>query len=103
MVLLVAESRTGSAMKTTIDIPDELYRRVKAAAALKGRRIRDVTIELYERWLRQEGSAQPAQEGSRQEWLDAWIRMGEELCREAPPGPTATEVLAADRARLERG
>lgn len=90
-------------MKATIDIPDELYWKVKAVAALKGRRIRDVTIELYERWLLQEATPEPAPGRSRQEWLDAWIRMGEEACREAPLGPTAAEILAADRARLERG
>ncbi|MFN8519418.1 MAG: hypothetical protein U0667_08530 [Chloroflexota bacterium] len=38
-------------MKATIDVPDALYRRVKARAALDGRAVRDVTIELYERWL----------------------------------------------------
>ncbi len=32
-------------MRTTIDIPDELYREVKANAALEGRTVRDVVIE----------------------------------------------------------
>ena len=35
-------------MKVTIDVPDELYRRVKAKAALQGRTIREVTAELYQ-------------------------------------------------------
>ncbi len=38
-------------MKATIDVPDDIYRRVKAKTALQGRAIRDVTIELYQRWL----------------------------------------------------
>jgi hypothetical protein len=38
-------------MKTTIDLPDDLHRAVKARAALEGRSVRDVTIELYRRWL----------------------------------------------------
>lgn len=38
-------------MKTTIDVPDDLYRKVKAKTALEGRAVRDVTIELYQRWL----------------------------------------------------
>jgi hypothetical protein len=38
-------------MKTTIDLPDELHRAVKARAALEGRSVRDVTIDLYRRWL----------------------------------------------------
>lgn len=38
-------------MKATIDIPDELYRKVKAKSAEEGRKIRDVTIELFQGWL----------------------------------------------------
>ena len=38
-------------MKATIDLPDDLYRRVKAKSALQGRAIRDVTAELYRQWL----------------------------------------------------
>ncbi|MDX2224531.1 MAG: hypothetical protein SFV21_17395 [Rhodospirillaceae bacterium] len=37
-------------MKATIDIPDELYRRVKAKSALEGRAIRAVAIELLAGW-----------------------------------------------------
>ena len=48
-------------MKATIDVPDELYRRVKAKTALQGRAIREVTVELYQRWLVQEDEpAKPA-------------------------------------------
>jgi hypothetical protein len=39
------------AMKATIDIPDDLYRRVKAKTAEQGLKIRDVTIELFQMWL----------------------------------------------------
>jgi hypothetical protein len=45
-------------MKATIDIPDDLYRQVKARSALEGRPVRDVAIELFRRWLGEEpGSA----------------------------------------------
>jgi hypothetical protein len=47
-------------MKATIDVPDELYRRVKAKSALQGRAIREVTVELYQRWLAQEDEPIPA-------------------------------------------
>ena len=45
--------RTGTifSMKATIDIPDELYRRVKAKSALQGRPIRDVAVELFDEWV----------------------------------------------------
>ncbi len=34
-------------MKATVEIPDELYRQVKAKSALEGRAVREVTEELY--------------------------------------------------------
>lgn len=86
-------------MKTTIDVPGDLYRKVKAKSALLGKRVRDVTIELYQRWLAEEIPASSGQ--SPEEWLDEWLRLGEETLREVPPGPTATEILTADRRRLE--
>lgn len=39
-------------MKATFQIPDELYREVKAETARAGRTLRDVTISLFEQWLR---------------------------------------------------
>jgi hypothetical protein len=32
-------------MKTTIEVPDELYRRAKAEAALRGRKVKDLVEE----------------------------------------------------------
>lgn len=86
-------------MKATIEVPDELYRRVKAKSALQGRAIRDVTIELYRRWLG-EGPSNAA-ELTPEQWLAEWLKLGEETLREALPGPTTSEILAADRRRLE--
>lgn len=34
-------------MKVTIEIPDDLYRRVKAKSALEGRPVREVAEELF--------------------------------------------------------
>lgn len=39
-------------MKATIQIPDEMYREVKAKSALEGRSVRSVTVMLYTSWLR---------------------------------------------------
>ena len=86
-------------MKATIEVPDELYRRVKAKSALQGRTIREVTTELYQQWLADGPAADSAQ--TPDQWLEEWLRLGEETLRNAPPGPTATEILAADRNRLE--
>ncbi len=38
-------------MKATIEIPDELYRKVKAKSALEGRPVRAVTVELLRTWV----------------------------------------------------
>jgi hypothetical protein len=86
-------------MKATIDIPDELYRRLKAKSALEGRPVRSVVVELVQHWV--EGGTTAARP-SPDQWLEDWFRLGEEASRNAPPGPTATEVLEADRNRLER-
>lgn len=87
-------------MKATIDVPDELYRRVKAKSALQGRAIREVTVELYQRWLAEE-PVKPATPTPEQ-WLEEWFKLADEVMRDAPPGPTARELLAQDRNRLER-
>ena len=38
-------------MKATLDIPDDLYRRVKARSALEGRPVRSVAVQLFQAWL----------------------------------------------------
>jgi hypothetical protein len=85
-------------MKATIEIPDELYRKVKAKSAMQGRPIRAVTVELFERWVEEDA---PAETLSTSQALEEWLRLGEEVSRNAPPGPTVTEILDADRNRLE--
>ena len=47
-------------MKATIEVPDELYRLVKAKSALEGRAIREVTVELYQRYVGQGEEPEPA-------------------------------------------
>ncbi len=38
-------------MKATLDIPDELYRRVEARSALEGRPIRAIAVQLFQDWV----------------------------------------------------
>lgn len=38
-------------MKATFDIPDDLYRRVKARSAMEGRPVRAVAVELFREWV----------------------------------------------------
>ena len=48
-------------MRTTIDIPDDLLRRTKAEAALRGLRLKDLVREALQRLLQEtDGSPEPA-------------------------------------------
>jgi hypothetical protein len=38
-------------MKATLDLPDDLYRRVKARSAMEGRPVRAVAVQLFQNWL----------------------------------------------------
>jgi hypothetical protein len=38
-------------MKATIELPDDLYREVKAESAREGLTVREVTIRLFGQWL----------------------------------------------------
>lgn len=87
-------------MKATIEIPDELYRQVKAKSALEGRAIREVTIELYQTWLKQEVAVGEQRRPEQQ--LEDLFQLADKLMAGAPPGPTAREILEEDRNRLER-
>ena len=40
-------------MKATIEIPDDLYRKVQAKSAQQGRPVQDVAVELLDAWVRE--------------------------------------------------
>ena len=89
-------------MKATIDLPDDLYRRVKARAALDGRSIREVAIELFTDWVgMREVIAETSVAGRRPltgaEWLARWEELGAETARLAVDPRTTREILGADR------
>lgn len=44
-------------MKATIEVPDELYRQVKAKSALEGRAVREVAIDLFRGYVGHEAAA----------------------------------------------
>ena len=57
-------------MKATIDVPDELYRRVEAKSTREGRAVGEVTVALYQSYVELEevptAGAQEAVAGSPQ-------------------------------------
>jgi hypothetical protein len=52
-------------MRTTIDIPDELFRRAKATAALEGRTLKDLVTEALEAHLQTRSAPPPEATGWR--------------------------------------
>ncbi len=67
-------------MKATIEVPDELYRWVKAKSALEGRPVREVAIHLFRRWV-EEPVARSAKsvgdEANRPQWVGSLRRYAE--------------------------
>jgi hypothetical protein len=99
-------------VKTTLEIDEDLHRRVKAHAALTGRKIKDLVAE----GLRAILDAQPSgplglslreepidreKAGALRE-LDALFREIDEIHRNATPGPNGLDLLFEDRARLDQ-
>lgn len=88
-------------MKATIEIPDALYRQIKARCALGGRSVRDVTIEAYRRWLAETpalyATTDEAQPSAGETWLAAWEALAVETAEAAVDQRTPREILVADR------
>jgi hypothetical protein len=70
-------------MKATIDIPDELYRQVKAKSALEGRPLRYVAIDLFQAWLGQKPAGPSSAEAVTEAELEAcpWLRVTQKYMR----------------------
>ena len=66
-------------MKAILDIPDALYRQVKAKSALEGRRIRLVAIDLFSTWINDAPKTQSKKEAKpacKMETLPPWFGVG---------------------------
>jgi plasmid stability protein len=88
-------------MRTTLDIPDELYRSLKARAAMQGRTVREVAVNLFSNWV-QEGT-NPAEKEDRDSAteIDAWLfrleALGQAMERRSADPRSAVEILLDDR------
>ncbi len=61
-------------MKATIDIPDELYRQVKAKSALRGQAVREVAVNLFQGWILQtDEPASPKTSAPEAAQVPAWF------------------------------
>lgn len=83
-------------MKATLEIPDDLYAMVKARAALEGRTLRSVAIELLELWVAttQAAESEVVAEGATSPWIAIYRKDKAE---------SVGHDLAAIRAAIARG
>ena len=89
-------------MKTTIDLPDELVIEIKVEAARQKKKLKELVPELVRAGLSARLETSPPEGEAMAKWLDEWVELGESATRGLPAKPTATEILAEDRGRLER-
>lgn len=83
-------------MKATLEIPDDLYAMVKARAALEGRTLRSVAIELLELWVAttQAAESEVVAEGTPSPWVALYQK---------DKAQSVGHDLAAIRAAIARG
>ncbi|MEW6037041.1 MAG: hypothetical protein AB1648_02140 [Pseudomonadota bacterium] len=92
-------------MKTTIEIPDDLFRAVKARAALQDVRVKDLIAQLLKSWLAEGGPREPDQEGAerRVRETEAWLKelqaIGRKIHEDAADSRSLVEILHEDRNR----
>jgi hypothetical protein len=61
-------------MRTTLDIPDTMYRRIKMRTAQEGSTVRAITLVLYSQWLGDEPRTETArQPRSRRPKTPSWF------------------------------
>ena len=86
-------------MKTTLEIPDDLYRAVKSRSAADGLSVRGVTILLYGDWLSRPGWIPSARDKvspifkEPQRNLPSWFAMGRKHVRKNADGPHDLESI----------
>jgi non-ribosomal peptide synthetase component E (peptide arylation enzyme) len=89
-------------MKTTIEMPDELFRRAKAVAALQGLSMKDWLTNLLRREV---GAGSAVPDGDRQQEIEAFNRELDRLAQKisaAGQGPQDT-VAAIRKQRRDLG
>ena len=84
-------------MKTTVEIPDHLFRKAKSEAALRGVKLKDVIISGLKKEL-QEISPGDSEEGDKtQIWLKNLNQLGRKIKKHSKTKKTLVEILLEDR------
>ncbi len=87
-------------MKTSIDLPDDLYRRVKSKSALEGLAVREVATALFAAWVDGSVATTPAGAATSRVaagWLSRWRSLGATVAKSAGKKPALVTQLRADR------
>ena len=87
-------------MRTTLDLPDELFRQVKATAALKGATIKELLTRYVERGLRQAETSGPPP--GKRSTLPNIPRRGKNVISNLTPAMQAKLEEGDDLAKLRR-
>lgn len=93
-------------MRTTLDLPDPLFRTLKARAALQGRSLKDLVVSYVERGLRESSapSTAPAQDRRWEDQLDPFTKslLGVAAPTDGSPTPTMDDYYADLEAKHSR-
>lgn len=85
-------------MRTTLDLPDPLFRTLKARAALQGRSLKDLVVSYVERGLREPSTpaAASTQDRSWEDRLDPFTKslLGVAAPTDGSPLPTMDDYYA---------
>ena len=88
-------------MKTSIDLPDDLYRRVKSKSALEGLAVREVATALFAAWVDgriADVAAKSARSaGPNADWKYRWHALGAAVAESTGADNTLVDQLSADR------
>lgn len=94
-------------MKTSLDLPDDLYRRVKSKSALEGKAVREVATALFAAWVDgrvpdlgtdvTDTVAGPATPNPGQQWLARWRALGAEVTTATAGSDGLVDELNRDR------
>jgi hypothetical protein len=85
-------------MKATIEVPDDLYRQVKAKSALRGQAVREVVMSLFQSWIEEGEPVASAPSFAAHQSPPAWFGGARKYARQV-----RRHDLTAVRASIARG
>lgn len=83
-------------MKATFEIPDELYRKVKAKSALEGQSVRKVAIDLFCHWLGEPPTQDTAQPSSLHEQMQRYCGLVDSGVTDLATNPSYLDDFGLD-------